>query len=44
VQERFDRIVSGLARQLRSPLDRNSEAGRYSLTIAVVDREAPAVL
>ena len=43
VQERFDRIVSGLARQLRSTLDRDTEAGRYSLTIAVVDRETPAV-
>lgn len=43
VQERFDRIVSGLARQLRSALERDSDAGRYSLTIAVVDRDTPAV-
>ncbi|WP_166040399.1 sensor histidine kinase [Sphingosinicella sp. YJ22] len=43
VQERFDRIVSGLARQLRSTLERDGEAGRYSLTIAVVDRDTPAV-
>ena len=41
VQERFDRIVSGLARQLRSALDKDPETGRYSLTIAVVEREAP---
>jgi two-component sensor histidine kinase len=43
IQERFDRIVSGLARQLRSTLDRDTDTGRYSLTIAVVDRETPAV-
>ncbi len=43
VQERFDRIISGLARQLRSALERDTEVGRYSLTIAVVDRDTPAV-
>ena len=43
IQERFDRIVSGLARQLRSTLERDTEAGRYSLTVAVVDRETPVV-
>lgn len=36
--ERFDRIVTGLARQLRSMLDRNDETGRYSVRIGVVDR------
>jgi hypothetical protein len=36
--ERFDRIVTGLSRQLRSAIDRDSEAGRFSLNIAVVDK------
>jgi two-component sensor histidine kinase len=36
--ERFDRIVTGLSRQLRSTLERDGGAGRYSLPIAVVDR------
>jgi len=36
--ERFDRIVTGLSRQLRSVLDRDSVRGRYALRIAVVDR------
>lgn len=40
VQERFDRIVSGLSRQLRSTLERSPEHGRYSLTIAVVGRQS----
>lgn len=34
--ERFDRIVTGLSRQLRSTLDRDTEAGRYAIEIAVV--------
>ncbi len=38
--ERFDRIVTGLSRQLRSVLQKDSEAGRYSLEIAVVEQEA----
>jgi len=38
LSERFDRIVTGLARQLRSTLDRDDDAGRYSVRIAVVDR------
>jgi signal transduction histidine kinase len=37
--ERFDRIVTGLARQLRSSLDRDPERGRYSVRIAVAQRE-----
>ena len=36
--ERFERIVTGLARQLRSTLIRDLDIGIYSLTIAVVDR------
>ena len=42
--ERFDRIVTGLARQLRSPLDRDPSRGLYSLTIAIVgaDPQVPA--
>jgi len=36
--ERFDRIVTGLSRQLRSTLDRDTVRGRYSLRVAVVDR------
>jgi hypothetical protein len=36
--ERFDRIVTGLSRQLRSALDRDTVRGRYSVRIAVVDR------
>ncbi len=36
--ERFERIVTGLSRQLRSTIDRDLEAGRYTLAIAVVDK------
>ncbi len=36
--ERFDRIVTGLSRQLRSTIDRDPEAGRYTLAVAVVDK------
>ena len=36
--DRFERIVTGLSRQLRSTMDRDAEAGRYSIDIAVVDR------
>jgi two-component sensor histidine kinase len=35
--ERFDRIVTGLSRQLRSAIQKDTEAGRYSLEIAIVD-------
>jgi two-component sensor histidine kinase len=35
--ERFDRIVTGLSRQLRSRMDRDTDVGRYALDIAVVD-------
>jgi two-component sensor histidine kinase len=36
--ERFERIVMGLTRQLRTAIDRDVEEGRYSLDIAVVAR------
>jgi two-component sensor histidine kinase len=36
--ERFDRIVTGLSRQLRSTIDRDPEAGRYTLAVTVVDK------
>jgi len=36
--ERFDRIVTGLSRQLRSTLDRDTERGIYRVKIAVIDR------
>jgi len=35
--DRFERIITGLARQLRSTLERDPEAGRYALRIAVLD-------
>jgi two-component sensor histidine kinase len=36
--ERFERIVTGLSRQLRSAIRRDPETGRYCLDIAVVDK------
>jgi two-component sensor histidine kinase len=36
--ERFDRIVTGLSRQLRSQMVRDTDAGRYALDITVVDK------
>jgi two-component sensor histidine kinase len=36
--ERFDRIVTGLSRQLRSSIRRDTERGRYALDIAVLDK------
>ncbi len=36
--ERFDRIITGLSRQLRSSLDRDPTRGRYAVRIAVVDK------
>ncbi|MEA3063186.1 MAG: two-component system, sensor histidine kinase PdtaS, partial [Sphingomonadales bacterium] len=38
LSDRFERIVAGLSRQLRTVIDRDTEAGRYSLGIAVVAR------
>lgn len=36
ITERFERIVTGLARQLRSTLEHDPEQGRYSVTLAVM--------
>lgn len=36
--DRFDRIVTGLSRQLRSTIDRDEEKGRYALDIAVLHK------
>ena len=36
--DRFERIVTGLSRQLRSAIARDQEIGRYALDIAVVDK------
>lgn len=36
--DRFDRIVTGLSRQLRSTMQRDTENGRYALDIAVLAR------
>jgi two-component sensor histidine kinase len=38
--ERFERIVTGLARQLRSALDRDPARGRYSVLVGIVEDEA----
>jgi two-component sensor histidine kinase len=39
---RFERIITGLARQLRSHLDYDGTAGRYQIEIAVTADPAPA--
>lgn len=39
LSERFERIVTGLSRQLRSTIERDLGKGRYSLSIAVIDRK-----
>lgn len=36
--EQFERIVTGLSRQLRSTLHRDPEAGRYALDVTILDR------
>ena len=36
--DRFERIVTGLSRQLRSTIERDVENGRYSLAIPVIDK------
>jgi two-component sensor histidine kinase len=36
--ERFDRIVTGLSRQLRSTLERDTDQGRYSVRISVLEK------
>jgi two-component sensor histidine kinase len=40
VTERFERIVTGLSRQLRSTIRRDQEAGAYALDIMIADAEA----
>jgi two-component sensor histidine kinase len=40
-EERFERIVTGLARQLRSTLDHDARRGLYALDIAVVEKAEP---
>ena len=40
LSERYDRIVTGLARQLRSTLERDPTRGRYSVFVGVVGDEA----
>lgn len=36
LEERYGRVLTGLSRQLRSPLDYDSENGAYSIAISVV--------
>jgi two-component sensor histidine kinase len=36
LSERFERIITGLSRQLRSSLERDPAKGRYSVNIAIV--------
>lgn len=36
--ERFERIITGLARQLRSELERDRDRGRYAVTIGVLEQ------
>jgi two-component sensor histidine kinase len=38
LSDRFERIVTGLSRQLRTSIERDRESGRYSLEIAVVEK------
>jgi two-component sensor histidine kinase len=35
LHDRFDRVLTGLSRQLRSPMEKDDEIGRYCITIAV---------
>ena len=36
LNERYGRVLTGLSRQLRSPLDHDAEAGCYSIAISVI--------
>ncbi|HEY7810306.1 MAG TPA: histidine kinase dimerization/phosphoacceptor domain -containing protein [Allosphingosinicella sp.] len=38
LSDRFERIVTGLSRQLRSAITRDQDSGRYALAIAVVGK------
>ena len=40
LSERFDRIITGLARQLRSTLEQDGGRGRYAVHIAVTEGAA----
>jgi hypothetical protein len=40
LSDRFERIVTGLARQLRSALERDPTRGRYSVLVGIVESEA----
>jgi hypothetical protein len=40
--ERFERIITGLSRQLRSTLDRDPARGRYSVLVGIVESETRA--
>jgi two-component sensor histidine kinase len=39
--DRFERIVTGLSRQLRSVIARDTDVGRYTLDITVVEKAEP---
>ena len=39
-KDRFERIVTGLARQLRSELEREPARGRYSVRLAIVEHQS----
>ena len=39
IKDRFERIITGLARQLRSTPERDTEAGRFSVSIGIVGSE-----
>lgn len=41
-QERFERIITGLARQLRSELEREPERGLYSVRLAIIEQAVAA--
>ncbi|MEJ7927392.1 sensor histidine kinase [Sphingobium sp. AN641] len=36
LHDRFDRVLTGLSRQLRAPLERDEEAGSYAIAISAV--------
>ena len=40
LSERFERIIAGLARQLRSTLEHDPEGGRYAVKVAVIEGRA----
>lgn len=42
LKDRFDRIVAGLARQLRSTLERDPDRGRYAVQVAIIEEDHAA--